>query len=100
MTFAPLEGWSAGIKRSDGRNSSGQAIDHELVEMLGSLEILQPMDAEVLERDVIWQSAVDQRMRGTADEHLPTVRRVRDPGGTVDVEPHVALSAATAPSPV
>ena len=46
--------------------------------MLGSLEILQPMDAEVLERDVIWQSAVDQRMRGTADEHLPTVRRVRD----------------------
>ena len=49
------------------------------------------MDAEVLERDVIWQSAVDQRMRGAADEHLPTMRRVRDPGGTVDVEPHVAV---------
>ena len=30
----------SGIKRSDGRELVRQAIDHELVEMLGSLEIL------------------------------------------------------------
>ena len=58
----------------------------ELVDPLGSAEILEPVLAEIAEL-----GGVDERRRHRRDEHLPAVTGRRDPCGAVDVGADITL---------
>lgn len=80
-----------GIECSDGREDVKQAVHHQLIQMLRPLDVLQVVYTEVSELHAIRQSVLDQGSGRVADDHLPAVRSVRDPGGTVDVESDVPV---------
>jgi hypothetical protein len=59
--------------------------------MLGAIEVLEPVLAEVPERDVARQLVGDQLARGAGDQHLSAVAGRADPRGAVDVQPDVVI---------
>src|SRR5438105_11971916 len=66
-----------------------QALDHELVDALGSRQILEAPLAKIACRDALWQVRLGQRPRGLAEQDLPAMPGRRDPRRAMDVEPHV-----------
>jgi hypothetical protein len=62
-----------------------------LEEVLGAIEILEPVLAGVPERDVLRQLVGDELVRGARDQHLPAVSGGADPRRAVDVQTDVVV---------
>ena len=75
--------------RSDG-NVVRQPGDHELREPLRARQVLEPVLAEVAERDAFGQVVLDELARRPREEHLTAVRRGADACGAGNVETDVA----------
>ncbi len=87
---AAAAGAGSGAER---REVVPEALDHELVEALGLVDVLQPLLAQVAERRVGRQLVPDERGGGRGEEHLATVRGGGDPRALVEAEAVIALVA-------
>ncbi len=81
----------SGVERAQSGKVVLHAGDDELPEMLGMLEVLQPMLAEVAQIDTIRQRLAQQRPRRRRDQDLPAMADARDAAGPMDVEADVGL---------
>ena len=70
-----------------------QAFRAQLIETLGTVDVLQPELAEVGDPDVLREVVLDERPRRSGHQHLATVRRGRDPRRPVDADSHVPVAA-------
>ena len=78
------------LERAQRRELVRQPVDHELREPLRPRQVLEPVLAEVAQRDPVGQLVLDQLARRLRDQHLPAVSGRADPRGARDVEAHVA----------
>ena len=86
----------ASSERSGGNSAASPSAD-ELAERLRLAEVLEPVLAEVAQRDAGGQVRREQAGVVVRDDDLAAVRGRRDPGGTVDVEPDVARRRCGSP---
>jgi hypothetical protein len=86
----------AGIQGPDRRELVGEPPDHQLVEVLGLLDVLQSVRTQVAEAHAGWKDVLDEGPGRTRDEHLSAVAGSRDPCRPVDVQPDVVLAARDA----
>ena len=72
-----------------------ELIGDDLVEPLGAVQVLEPMLADVVERDADAgaQLGDDELARGAGDEHLAAVRGRADARGAMDVHADVVVGA-------
>jgi hypothetical protein len=60
--------------------------------VLGPVEVLEPVRAEIANADVVGEIVLDQLAGGVGDKHLAAVARRPDAGGAVDADADVTLS--------
>ena len=87
----------AGRHRGQRREVRRQIADDELEQMLGAIEVLQPVLTEIPERDIGRQLVGDQLARGARDQHLPAVAGRADPRRAVDVQTDVVVQSRRRP---
>ena len=87
----PVRATGSGRQGSQRREVRQEIADDELEELLGAIEVLEPVLAEVPERDVVRQLVGDQLARGARDQHLSAVAGRADPRGAVDVQTDVVV---------
>ena len=87
----PVGPTGAGRQRGQRRELRRQVADDELEELFGAIEVLEPVLAEVPERDVARQLVGDQLARGARDQHLSAVAGRADPRGAMDVQADVVI---------
>jgi hypothetical protein len=61
--------------------------------VLGPVEVLEPVHAEIANADVVGKIVLDQLAGGVGDKHLAAVASRPDAGGAVYADAHVALGA-------
>ena len=81
------------IERAQRREVGVEPVDRQIVQMLGAIEILETVDAEVAERDALGERIRQERPRRFGDHDLAAVARGSDPCRTVDVDPDVVVAA-------
>jgi hypothetical protein len=79
--------------RAQGRKLQWEALDVELVDVLGSIEVLEAMLAEVAEADSRQLVILEDGAGRLRKQYLPAVPRRRDPRRAMDAETVVALVA-------
>src|SRR4029077_2922433 len=77
------------LERPQRRELARQPGDHELGESLRARQVLEPVLAEVAERDAVRKLVLDQLARRLREQRLAAVRGGADPGGARDIEPDV-----------
>jgi hypothetical protein len=87
----PVGAARSGRQRGQRWEVRGQIADDELEEVLGAIEVLEPVLAEIPERDVNRQFVGDELARGARDQHLPAVSGRADPRRAVHVETDVII---------
>ena len=87
----PVRPTGSGRQRGQRREVRRQIADDELEEVLGAIEVLEPVLAEIPERDVRRQLVGDQLARGARDQHLPAVSGGADPRRAVHVQTDVIV---------
>ncbi len=83
----------AGIERPGRGELRREAVHDDVGEALGPLEVLEPVVAEVPKGHAVRQPRLDLGAGGAGHHDLPPVRRRRDAGGPVDVDPDVVVAA-------
>ncbi len=83
-----------GIERADRREVCGESVDHELVEPLLAVQVLEPVVAEIAHIDPARQAATGERLGLRRQQYLPAMGRPRDAGRPVDVEPDIVVATA------
>jgi hypothetical protein len=78
--------------RLERRKVGREAVDVELVEVLGSIDVLEPVRAEIADRDALHR-VLDQLTSRSREHHLTAVRNRSDPRRAVHSEPDVPLLA-------
>ena len=78
-------------QRGQSREVRRQIADDELEEVLGVIEVLEPVLPEIPQRDAGRQLVGDQCARGARDQHLPAVPGRADPRRAVHVQAHVIV---------
>ena len=68
-----------------------QTVDHELVEVLRLLDVLEPPLAQVSDRDFGRQVLLRQPLGRPGEQHLAAVACGADPRCSMDADTHVAL---------
>jgi len=76
-----------------GREVGREPLDHQVVQVLGHGEVLEPMPAEVSERHPSGQGMLHEASGGRRDQHLPAVAGLGDPGRPVHVKAEVVVPA-------
>src|SRR5207245_7120770 len=82
----------SGIEGAQGWEGAGRAVDHKLVKALGAREVLEPVQAQVAQREMCRQGRLDQRPGGVGNHHLASMRRSRHPRSVVYIDPDVFLA--------
>ena len=82
-----------GLERLRRREHRWQAVDHQLPQVLGSREILEPMLAEVREAHPGRQTAHREPLRGCRQQHLSAMPRCGHPSRAMDIETDVVVAA-------
>ena len=70
----------------------GEALDHQVEQVLGVGQILQPMHAQAADRHPLGQVVLDQTSRRVRDDDLSSPPHCRDPRGPVHVEPEIVIA--------
>jgi hypothetical protein len=83
----------SGRERGQRGEVGGQIAEDDLEEVLGAIEVLEPVLAEIAQRDVGGQLVGDQLARGAGDEHLRTMAGRADPRRAVHVQADVIVVA-------
>jgi len=84
------------VERPQRREGLAETGGNELEEMLGALEVLQAVLAEVAQRRAGRKRRRDEGPGCLRHEHLASVSRCRDSGRTVDIQPDVVVAAELA----
>ena len=95
----PVRPTRSGRQRGQRWEVRRQIADDELEEVLGAIEVLEPVLTEIPERDVGRQLIGDQLARGAGDQHLPTMAGRADPRRAMHVQADVIIGRTSA-SPV
>ena len=74
------------VQRLQRREGRGQAVGHQLEDLLGPAEVLQPVQAKVPERRAGRHGVAQQGGRGGGEHDLPAVRDRRNAGRAVHVQ--------------
>jgi hypothetical protein len=82
-----------GVERPGRREVGRKPLDHEVVEVLGEGEVLQPVRPEVPEERPFRKGVLDQSPGGVRDDDLPAVGRPGDPGRPVHVDADIVVPA-------
>jgi hypothetical protein len=85
-----------GVQRPRRREVGREALDQQLVQVLGHGDVLQPVVAQVAEGGPLRQGLLHQPPGGLGDQDLPAVAGSSDPGGPVHVHADVVVSAQDA----
>jgi hypothetical protein len=80
------------VERLEGREVSGQVRvgQDQLIEVLGLLQVLEAVGAQVTQRHARWQRVLSEHAGGLREQHLPAVSRSGDPRRAMHVQAHVA----------
>src|SRR5204863_8977845 len=70
-----------------------EARNHQLEEVLGTVDVLEPDAAEIVEPDILRQVTLDERRRRRGYQDLAAVPGIADPGGLVHGEADVPVAA-------
>ena len=84
-------------QRSDRREFRRQTVDDELVEVLRTVEILEPVLAQVDECDPVGQGVCNELASRLGDEDLAAVRGRGDAGRAMHIEPDVVVARTGRP---
>src|SRR5205823_347569 len=84
------------FKRARRREVGRQARDQELEQALRTVEVLQPVFAELAQRGAGGEGAADERGRRGRKDDLAAVRSGRDSSGAVDVDGDVVVATQRA----
>ena len=82
-----------GVERPGRREVGREALDHEVVEVLGLVDVFQPVFPEVPERGTLGKATLHEPPRGLGDDDLPPVGRVGDPRAPVHVDSDIVVPA-------
>ena len=74
-----------GVQAADGREVARQAVDDQLQHAFGAAEVLEPVLAEIAQRDARRERVAHEQARRLGQQHLTAVTGVRDPRRAVDV---------------
>ena len=83
-------------ERPQRREIGRQPADRQVVEVLGMLNVLQPVPPQIPQGHALREVMLHQAPSGDGHQHLAAVARRRDAGGPVDVDPHVVVTAMPA----
>jgi hypothetical protein len=90
---APLLALQLHVERLQVAEPARQALDLQLVDVLGLVDVLHPPDAEVPDRDPGRQVLLDDLLRRRREQDLAAVAGGADPRSAVHADAHVALLA-------
>ncbi len=80
------------LKGPEWRELVEETVDHDIVEVLGVNEVLEPVGSLASHRDAVGEIVLDQRTRGVGEDDLPTPSRGGDAGRPVNIEPDVVVA--------
>jgi hypothetical protein len=82
-----------GVQGPGRRKVRGEPLDHQVVEVLGVSDVLQPMLSEIPEGSPVWKRALHESPGGVGEDDLPSVGRGGYPRGPVHVDADVVVPA-------
>ncbi len=83
--------WRCGCAQR--RKLRRQPVDDKLVELLGRIQVLEPVASQVAQCNARWQVPFDETARGVREQNLAAVPRGGNARSAMDVEPDVVVAA-------
>ena len=69
-----------------------QASDHQLKDLAGLRQILQPMHSKVQQAHTLWEPMFYQVACGLGEQHLSAITGAHDAGSLMHIQAHITLS--------